>query len=147
MELFIAAAVIALLLLVLGNGLGLTLIVLSAALFLVSAALLAVFLFCLTEIIFSRRVKGRFVRCEKKDSYKFSVAVYETADGEVANTFPCEMKMLRKFFYRPEKDTVLFYVKRRNKVYDGISLVTTVVGAVSGVIMFCVTAAVMKSMF
>lgn len=146
MDILIGFVIMLLLLVILGRGASLALIFVSGIVFLASVALLAFFLFCLSEIIFSRRIKGKYVRCEKTGRYGFKVAVYETAEGEVMNRFPSETEKLWRLLYKPEKETRLFYVKRRNRVYDRISFVTVMTGVAGGVITLRMTTTVLLSL-
>lgn len=94
----------------------------------VNVAMLMFFAVCAAEILFSKRKKARLVTVEKRENSSFSRAYYLIDEREVPNAFPSE-KLLSKAVYKKEEITV-FYLEKKNKAYDKISVFTTVVGLV-----------------
>lgn len=94
----------------------------------VNVAMLLFFAVCAAEILFSKRKKARLVTVEKRENSSFSRAYYLIDEREVPNAFPSE-KLLSKAVYKKEEITV-FYLEKKNKAYDKISVFTTAVGLV-----------------
>lgn len=108
-----------------------TLLVYGAALLMlaVNAAMLLFFAVCAAEILFSKRKKTKLAAVEKRENSAFSRAYYLVDEREVPNAFPSE-KLLSPAVYKKEKEITVFYLEKKNKIYDKISVFTTVVGLV-----------------
>lgn len=126
MEFLLVFALIAVIMLCIGFGLG---DVLMMALLIIAAltALIGVFfVFCLALLIFSKKKSGVFV--EFNDEGRFPCAVYDIDGRSVKNLFPCEM-IMRDRLYIPGKEIKLLYFKPRGFAFDRNALLTIIIGS------------------
>ena len=126
MEFLIVLAMIVIIMLCLGFGVG-DIIMLALMIFSVLAVLTGVFfVLSLIMLIFSRKKKGTFTRINEEG--RFPVAVYEVDGAELKNVFPCEM-ILRDKLYVPEKTVTLYFTKFRGAVIDKNAFITIIAGS------------------
>ncbi len=127
MEFLAGAAVLIVLLYILGFGLNL--IASGIVVCLVAATVLceAFFLFSLVRLLLSKKVTARFVRIAKREKWRFDTAFYEVGEQEIPNIFPCEMTMRDKF-YKKDKEIKLRLGIGRKCVYDMNAVLTIVFG-------------------
>lgn len=126
MEFLLVFALIAIIMLCIGFGLG---DILMMALLVIAAltALIGVFfLFSLAVLIFSNKKRGVFVKFN--DEGRFPCAVYDIDGGEFQNVFPCEM-IMRDRLYVPEKRVTLYSIKLRRAVIDKNAFITIIAGS------------------
>lgn len=131
MELILGAAVIILLLLILGFGIDTVIF----GIFWVFVALTALselfFLYCIARLIFSKKRTGRFVHIgkKKKDGYDTPFYTVEGIDGEpLPNVFPAEVVMKNRI-YKPDSDVKLRLDAGKKFVYDRNARITIILGA------------------
>lgn len=127
MEFLIVFAMIVIIMLFLGFGVG-DIIMLMVNLLGVLLVLFGVFFaLSLIMLIFSRKKRGVFIRVSEEG--RFPCAVYEIDGEEYPNIFPCEM-VLRGKLYIPEKTVTLFLIRFRRAVIDKNALITIIAGSV-----------------
>ena len=129
MEVILGLVIIGALLVMLGVDLFYILLGVMILLALALAATLLFFIFTAVRLVRSKRVSAAFSRIEKPEK-GFSRAVYESSEGELVNSFPCEM-IFRSRLYKPGRtETVL--VSRGGGAYDRYSRITVVAGLILG---------------
>lgn len=117
MEFLAGAAVIIVLLYILGFGLNLIASGIGVCLLFVTAACELFFLFSLVRLLLSKKVRGTFTRIDKKEKWRFDTAFYDVGGREISNIFPCEMTM-RDRFYKKDKEISLRLGIGGKCVYD-----------------------------
>ncbi|MBR6101588.1 MAG: hypothetical protein IKP95_04100 [Ruminococcus sp.] len=129
MEILIGFVIIVVVLVMLGVSVYFIMECLIALLLLALAATLVFFIWTGITLIGSRVVKGHYLRIDKPER-GFPSAVYDTPEGEVRNTFPCEM-IFRSALYKPERE-VRIRMTKRGKAYDRYSVITIITGLLLG---------------
>ena len=127
MEILISSVLIIAMLIVLGVSPYYILAGLLVIMLLILAATFLFFVYSALTLIRSHRVTGHFLRIDKPGK-GFPSAVYDTPEGELRNTFPCEM-IFQKALYKPER-VVMMLVTRKGRVYDRYSIITIVLGLI-----------------
>ena len=129
MEFLAGAAVIIVLLYILGFGFNL--IASGIGVCLIAATVLCeiFFIFCLVRLLLSKKVRGTFVRIGRKEKGHFDTAFYMIDGRELPNIFPSEMAMKDKF-YKENKEVTLRLGIGKKCVYDLNAVLTIVCGTV-----------------
>lgn len=144
MEFIIGAVVIAALCLCLGVDISL---ISAAALVIVSAVLMLIFgffIFCAVMLAGSERRNAQFSRIDKNPKRSFETAYYLIDGREYPNALPCEIVM-RKRLYRSDTPCTVYFIEKKQCVFDMNAVVCTIVGLAFGgasaaaVIFFIVT--------
>ena len=127
MEFLAGAAVVIVLLYILGFGLNL--IAAGIVVCLAAATVLCevFFLFSLVRLLLSKKVRGMYTRIGKKKKWRFDTAFYDVGGEEIANIFPCEMAMRDKF-YKKDREITLRLGIGGKCVYDMNAVLTIVFG-------------------
>ena len=126
MEDLILFAMIIILMLCLGFGVGDIIIMVLVVVAGLSVLTGAFFVLSLALLLTSKRKRGVFTRINEEGH--FPSAVYEIDGEEYSNIFPCEMVMRDKL-YVPEKTVVLYFSKLRHAVIDKNALITIIAGS------------------
>lgn len=128
MKIFILAAMLIIVLLVLGFP---PLPLLRTALWAVEGiAVLGVlfFLFALLLLLFSKKQRARFLRIESDEDNGMSYAVYESEGEELSNTFPTD-RFLGKWLYRNGNGTIrVLRFRKSGWVFDRVSVIIVAIG-------------------
>ena len=131
MEPFVAVAVIAVFMYILGfSATTIGLIGLAAA-GLLFALFALLFVYFFIRMLLARRREARFSRIAKSPRSRFKVAYYIVEDREYPNVFPEEGFMEDKLYKNDKKYHVLLDFKRKY-VYDRFAVTTCTIG-----FMFC----------
>jgi len=127
MEFLAGAAVIIILLYILGFGFNL--IASGIGVCLVAATVLCELFFIVffVRLLLSKKVTGSFLRIDRLEKGRFDTAFYDVNGEEKACMFPCEMTMRDKF-YKKDKPVTLLLDIRRKRVYDGNATLTIIFG-------------------
>lgn len=126
MEFLLVFALLAVIMLCIGFGIG---DILMMVVFVIAALTVLIgifFLVCLALLLFSKKKSGEFVRFN--DEGRFPCAVYNVDGEELPNVFPCEM-IMRKKLYIPGKTVTLHCIKFRCAVADKNAFVTIIAGS------------------
>lgn len=123
-EFVVGAALIVLLLFLLGLGAGEMVFLLIAALGVFICAVAGFFLWCAARLAFSRRREGVFCGTEK--SGRFERAVYMVEGEKHPCVFPSE-KLLQSRLYKADKP-VSVWVLPNGKLFDASALATVIAG-------------------
>ncbi|MCR4779810.1 MAG: hypothetical protein K5876_01800 [Ruminiclostridium sp.] len=128
MDFLAGAAVIIVLLYILGFGLNLIASGIGVCLMAVTLLCELFFIFCLVRLFMSKKVRGVYKRIGRKERGRFDTAFYEVDGRELPNIFPCEMAMRDKF-YKKDKEITLRLGAGGKCVYDLNAVLSIVIGA------------------
>lgn len=129
MEFLCAAAVLIVLLYILGFGLNLIASGIGVCLAVVTLLCEVFFLLSLVRLLLSKKVTGTFTHIGKKEKWRFDTAFYDINGSELPNIFPCEMTMRDKF-YKKDKTVKLRLGIGGKCVYDLNAVLTIIFGNV-----------------
>ncbi|MGN0690419.1 MAG: hypothetical protein ACI4KH_08380 [Oscillospiraceae bacterium] len=104
-----------------------------ALLVILTALCMLFFIFNISRIIVSKKVKAKFVRVDKSPKSRFDVAYYKVGDEEYPCAFPCE-PMMKSALYKEEKEINVCLDKKFNHIYDRYSVITCFTGFVFGAV-------------
>ena len=136
-EFLVVAIVVFALLYIVGGGV-LTVAGLSLFLVLISIGVFAFFVYSFVLLLKSQKKNATFLKTSVNNKYKFKTAVYFVDDIECENIFPAE-NMLGRLLYKENKIVKVFYASRKNRVFDPMAVITTIVGLVSGAVLVAFT--------
>lgn len=124
MEILIGAAVIIILLALLGVDIWFILLGIIALVALAALFVTAMFSVSMVWLLRSERCSGEFLKFS--EGKRFEYAVYRIEGGEYGNIFPAEMVM-RERLYKPGEPVKLRLTKK-GSVFDRNAFLTTVIG-------------------
>lgn len=124
MEILIGAAVIIILLALLGVDIWYILLGIIALVALAALFVTAMFSVSMVWLLRSERCSGEFLKFS--EGKRFEYAVYRIDGGEYGNIFPAEM-VLREKLYKPETPVKL-RLYRKKSVFDRNAALTTAIG-------------------
>ena len=104
--------------------------VLECVMGLMCLMMLALFLFfgwCIVRLTVSEKCSGRLARVEKHPKFGYGIPFYDIGGEVFANTFPCEVVMKGRL-YAEGRECRLMLDKKRNKVFDGNAVLSSVAG-------------------
>lgn len=127
MEFLAGAAVIIVLLYILGFGFNLIASGIGVCLIAATVLCEVFFVFCLIRLFLSKKVRGTFIRIGRKEKGHFDTAFYNVDGRELPNIFPSEMAMKDKF-YKKNKEVTLRLGVGKKCVYDLNAVLTIVCG-------------------
>ncbi len=125
MEFIIAAAIILILLLILGVS---PMTIMFGILWLMEAALAGMsvfFLICIVLILAGRRCKATFLRFSDA---KFPAAVYEIEGEEITNLYPAENHFRKLIYKNSPRQVRLLRWKKMHFLFDGHSILIAALG-------------------